>query len=100
MEVHFTRDQEANLARVAAQAGMATEDFVKISALRAVEDRMRFSARGRKGIAQADRGELIDDDEARGWLEQQETPRLNAHPLHALGAGRSKRDFRLYRAPA
>jgi predicted transcriptional regulator len=47
MEVHFTPEQEAQLSRIA------------IAAVR-------------EGIAQADRGELIDDDEVRVWLEQQE----------------------------
>lgn len=72
MEVHFTPEQEAQIARIASHAGMDTEHFVKDAALRVVEEKARFSAAVREGIAQADRGELIDDDEVRIWLEQQE----------------------------
>jgi predicted transcriptional regulator len=72
MEVHFTPEQEAQIARIASHAGMDTEHFVKDAALRVVDEKARFSAAVREGIAQADRGELIDDDEVRVWLEQQE----------------------------
>jgi predicted transcriptional regulator len=72
MEVHFSPEQEAQLSRVASHAGMDTELFVKDAALRRLEERNRFSAAVREGIARADRGELIDDDEVRLWLEQQE----------------------------
>lgn len=72
MEVHFSPEQEARLTRVAAHAGMDTELFVKDAALRRVEERSRFSTAVSEGIAQADRGELIDDYEIRIWLEQQE----------------------------
>lgn len=72
MEVHFSPEQEAQLARVASHAGMDAELFVKEAALHRVEERNCFGAAVREGIAQADRGELIDDDEVRLWLEQQE----------------------------
>jgi predicted transcriptional regulator len=45
---------------------------VKDAALRLVEEKKRFSAAVRTGIEQADRGELVDDDEVRLWLEPQE----------------------------
>jgi predicted transcriptional regulator len=41
------------------------------AALRAEEEQQRFRAAVREGIAQADRGELIYDDEVLQWLEQQ-----------------------------
>jgi predicted transcriptional regulator len=72
MEVHFTPEQEAQLSRIANHAGTDTEHLVKDAALRLVEEKNRFSAAVREGIAQAERGELIDDDEVRLWLEQQE----------------------------
>jgi predicted transcriptional regulator len=72
MEVHFTPEQEARISRIASHAGIDSEHLVKDAALRLVEERNRFSAAVREGIAQADRGELIDDDEVRLWLEQQE----------------------------
>ena len=72
MEVHFSPEQEAQLSRIASHAGMDAELFVKEAALRRVEERNRFSAAVRAGIGEADRGELIEDDEVRIWLEQQE----------------------------
>lgn len=72
MEVHFTPEQEAQLSQIATHAGKDAEHWVKDIALRAVEETTRFRAAVREGIAEADRGELIDDDEVRQWLEQQE----------------------------
>lgn len=72
MEVHFTPEQEAQLSRIATHDGMDTEHFVKEAALRLVEKTNRLSAAVREGITQADQGELIDDDDVRLWLEQQE----------------------------
>ena len=72
MEVHFTPEQESQLSRIAAHARTDTEHLVKDAALRLVEEKNRFSAAVREGVEQADRGELIDDDEVRLWLECQE----------------------------
>jgi predicted transcriptional regulator len=70
--VHFTPEQEAQLSQIGSHAGTDAEHFVKDMALRAVEENIRFRAAVREGIAQADRDELIEDDEIRLWLEQQE----------------------------
>jgi predicted transcriptional regulator len=75
MEVHFTPEQDAQLSRIATHAGTDTERLVKDAALRLVEEKNRFSTAVREGVAQADRGELIDDDEVRLWLEDQERSR-------------------------
>lgn len=72
MEVNLSPEREAELSRVASHAGMDTEFFVKDAALRRVEERNRFSAAVKEGVAQADSGELIDDDDIRLWLEQRE----------------------------
>jgi predicted transcriptional regulator len=72
MEVHFTPDQEAQLSQIAAHAGTDPEHLVKDAALRLVEETSRFRATVKEGIAQADAGDLIDDDEVRLWLDQQE----------------------------
>ena len=72
MEVHFTPEQEAQLFRIATYAGTDAEHLVKDAALRLVEEKNRFRAAVREGIARADRGELIDDDEVHSWLERQE----------------------------
>jgi predicted transcriptional regulator len=72
MEVYFTPEQEAQLSQIAGHAGIDPEHLVKDAALRLVEENKRFRAAVREGVAQADRGELVDDDEVRQWLEQQE----------------------------
>ena len=72
MEVHFTPEQEAELSQIAVHAGTDAEHVVKIAALRLVKETARFRAAVREGITQADKGDLVDDDEIRTWLEQQE----------------------------
>lgn len=72
MQVDFSPEQEAQLSQIAVHAGKAAEQLVKDAALRLVEENDRFRAAVREGLAQADRGELIDDEEVRLWLEQQE----------------------------
>jgi predicted transcriptional regulator len=63
MEVHFTPEQEAMLSQVASHAGTDAEKLVKEAALRVLERDARFRAKVREGIQQADRGELIEEEE-------------------------------------
>jgi predicted transcriptional regulator len=72
LEVHFSPEQEAQLSRIAAHAGTDTEDLVKDAALRLLGETASFRAAVREGIAQADRGEVLEDEAVRQWLEQQE----------------------------
>ena len=72
MEVRFSPEQEAQLSLLAAHAGTDPEHLVKDAALRLVDENARFRAAVREGIALADRGQLLKDDEVRHWLEQQE----------------------------
>jgi predicted transcriptional regulator len=53
---------------------MKSEDPEVDTVLRSVQEKQRFSSAVREGIAQADRGELIDDHEVHLWLEQRERP--------------------------
>jgi predicted transcriptional regulator len=69
MEVHFTPEQEAQLAQMATKASTDAERLVKDAALRLLED-ARFRAAVQDGIAQADRGELIEEEEMDACLEQ------------------------------
>ena len=69
MEVHFTPEQEAQLTQIAAKEGADAERLVKDAALRLLED-ARFHAAVREGIAQADRGEFIEENEMDARLEQ------------------------------
>jgi predicted transcriptional regulator len=63
MEVRFTPEEEARLAQVASQEGVDPEELVKDAALRLLEDDTRFRASVRQGLAQADRGEFIEEAE-------------------------------------
>ena len=63
MEVQFTPEEEARIARIATREGVAPAELVKDAALRLLEDDTRFRAGVRKGIEQADRGEFIEEEE-------------------------------------
>jgi predicted transcriptional regulator len=63
MEVHFTPEQEAQLAQIATKAGTDAERLVKDATLRLLEQDASFRAAVREGIAQADRGEFIEEEE-------------------------------------
>jgi len=63
MEVHFTPDQEARLSKIATREGIDPEELVKDAALRLLEDDVHFRTAVREGIAQADRGEFIEEEE-------------------------------------
>jgi predicted transcriptional regulator len=70
MEVHFTPEQEARLAQIASSTGTDAERLVKDAALRLLKDDAHFRAAVREGIAQADRGEFIEEEEMDARLEQ------------------------------
>ena len=63
MEVHFTPEQEARLAQIATKSGTDSEHLVKDAALRLLEDEAHFRAAVREGIAQANRGEFLAEEE-------------------------------------
>src|ERR1019366_10718241 len=54
MELHFTPEQEAQLAQIATKEGTDPARLVKDAALRLLEEDARFRAAVREGIAQAD----------------------------------------------
>jgi predicted transcriptional regulator len=70
MEVHFTPEQEAQLDQIASDAGTDAEKLVKDAALRLLQEDARFRAAVREGIAQADRGEFIEEEEMNARIEQ------------------------------
>jgi predicted transcriptional regulator len=70
MEVRFTPEQEAQLAQIATKAGTDAERLVKSAALRLLEEDARSRAAVREGIAQADRGKFIEEEEMDEPLEQ------------------------------
>ena len=69
MEVHFTAEQEAELAQIASREGSNAEQLVKDAALRLLQD-ARFRAAVREGIAEANRGEFIEEDDMNARFEQ------------------------------
>ncbi len=70
MEVPFTPEQLQRLSQIAAHSGTDTAHLVKNAALRLVEEDAEFRAAVQEGIAQADRGELIDHDEVVARIER------------------------------
>ena len=70
MEVHFTAEQEAQLAQIATKSGTNAEHLVKDAALRLIEEEDRFRAAVREGLAQAERGEFIEEEEMDARFEQ------------------------------
>ena len=63
MEVDFTAEQEAQLAQIANHAGKDPVHLVKDAALRLLQNDAEFLDAIRQGVAQADRGEFIEEDE-------------------------------------
>lgn len=70
MELHFTPEEEAQLAQIASKEGTDAERLVKEAALRLLEEDTRFRAAVREGVAQADRGLFIEEKEMDARLEQ------------------------------
>jgi len=70
MKIDFTPEQEAKLANLASEQGVVKEELVRDAAVRLIEEDARFRGAVRQGIEQADRGELIDEEEMATRLEQ------------------------------
>ena len=70
MEVHFTPEQEAQLAEIASQNGTNVEQLVRDAGLRLLREDAQFRAAVRQGMAQAERGQFIEEDEMAALFEQ------------------------------
>jgi predicted transcriptional regulator len=70
MEVRFTPEQEAQLSQIASHAGTDTERSVKDAVVRLIEQDARFRAAVQEGVAQADRGEFIEEEEMDARIER------------------------------
>ena len=70
MEVHFTPELEAKLSHVAAQQGRDTNELVQDALARYLDDESRFLEAVERGIAAADRGEFIEEEEMNARVEQ------------------------------
>ena len=69
MEVHFTPEQQAQLAHIATKAGTVPERLVTNVVTRYLDEEARFLAAVEKGIAAAERGEFIEEEEMDARLE-------------------------------
>jgi predicted transcriptional regulator len=69
MEVHFTPEQQARLVQIANKAGTAPEHLVTHVVSRYLDEETRFLAAVEKGIAAAERGEFIEEEEMNARVE-------------------------------
>ena len=69
MEVQFTPEQQAQLAKIASQSNTAPERVVSNVVARYLDEEARFLAAIEKGLATADRGEFIEEEEMDARLE-------------------------------
>ena len=70
MEVHFTPEQEAQLAQMATKAGTDPARLVKEVLVRYLDDEARFLSAVEKGIAAAEHGEFIEEEEMDARIER------------------------------
>jgi predicted transcriptional regulator len=69
MDVQVTPEQEAQLAQIAAKAGTVPERLVSSVVSRYLDEEGRFLAAVEKGIAAAERGEFIEEEEVDARIE-------------------------------
>jgi predicted transcriptional regulator len=74
MEVHFTPEQEAELSKMAGKIGVDAEHLVKDAALRLLQEEARFVEAVEKGLAAAERGEFIDEEEMTARVDRMFRP--------------------------
>jgi predicted transcriptional regulator len=69
MEVRFSPEQQAQLAEIATKAGTDPERVVANLVARYLDEKARFLAAVENGIAAAERGEFIEEEEMDARLE-------------------------------
>jgi predicted transcriptional regulator len=74
MEVYFTPEQEAQLTQMATKAGTNPERLVKDVLVRYLDSEARFLAAVEKGIAAAERGDYIEEEEMDARIERMFKP--------------------------
>jgi predicted transcriptional regulator len=74
MEVQLTPEQEAQLAQIAVKAGTNPERLAKDVLVRYLDDEARFLAAVEKGLAAAERGEFIEEEEMDARIERMFNP--------------------------
>jgi len=69
MEVHLTPEQETQLAQIAVRAGSNPEQLATSVVARYLDEESRFIAAVKKGLAAAERGDFIEEEEMDARLE-------------------------------
>jgi predicted transcriptional regulator len=69
MEVRFSPEQQAQLAEIATKVGTDPERVVANLVARYLDEEARFLAAVENGIAAAERGEFIEEEEMDARLE-------------------------------
>jgi predicted transcriptional regulator len=69
MEVLFTPEQQAQLTQIATKAGTVPERLVTDVVARYLDEEMRFLSAVEKGLAAAERGEFIEEEDMDARLE-------------------------------
>jgi predicted transcriptional regulator len=69
VEVHLTPEQQARLAHIAEQAGTAPEGILTTLVTNYLDAESRFLAAVDKGMAAAERGEFLEEDEMDARLD-------------------------------
>ena len=70
MEVRLKPEKEAQLAQIAAQRGLKTDELAQQVLSRYLEDDIRFIEAVNVGLAAADRGEFVEHDEVGTKIQQ------------------------------
>jgi predicted transcriptional regulator len=70
MQIEMTPEQEAQLAQIAAHLHKDPHQLVIDAALQLIDEDDRFRAGVRKGIEEADRGDVIDEVEMDARVER------------------------------
>lgn len=70
MEVRLQPEKEAQLAQIAAQRGLKTDELAQQVLSRYLEDDSRFIEAVNLGLAAADRGEFVEHSEVGTKLRQ------------------------------
>jgi predicted transcriptional regulator len=69
MEIDFSPEQQAQLVQIAAKAGTVPERLVTNVVARYLGEEARFLSAVEKGIAAAERGEFIEEEEMDARVE-------------------------------
>lgn len=69
MEVHLTLEQQGRLAQIAIKEGTDPERLASEVVARYLDEEGRFLAAVEKGLAAADRGEFIEEEEMDARLD-------------------------------